>query len=136
MAVHRHSYTSLQLNQQGGPAKEDEASKGKASAPNEFGVSPSSLPTRARFVQRIAHDGQPLRDVIELPQKLTGGQIEQGYVDKEYEPVLGYFNARVTSIAAIEKDGGNRPAIHPPCQGYLGGFALRWRSQEIRAANG
>jgi hypothetical protein len=58
-------------------------------------------------VQRLAHDGQPLRDVIDQLQKLTGGQIEQGYVDKEYEPVLGYFNARVTSIAAIEKDGGN-----------------------------
>jgi hypothetical protein len=76
MAVHRHSYTSLQLTQQGGPAEEDEASKGKASAPNEFGVSLSSLPTPAQFVQRLANArlANPARRTT--GPKLTRGQIE------------------------------------------------------------
>jgi len=30
------------------------------------------------------HDGHPLRDVIEDTQKLTGCEIERGYVDKGY----------------------------------------------------
>ena len=69
--------------------------KGKASAPYEFGIKVSIVTTNARAPggQFVLHakalpgnpyDGHTLRDVIEDTQKLTGCEIERGYVDKGY----------------------------------------------------
>src|SRR5271167_1047476 len=69
--------------------------KGKASAPYEFGVKVSIVTTNARAPggQFVLHaralpgnpyDGHTLRDVIQDTQKLTGCEIERGYVDKGY----------------------------------------------------
>jgi IS5 family transposase len=69
--------------------------KGKASAPYEFGVKVSIVTTNARAPggQFVLHakalpgnpyDGHTLREVIEDTQKLTGCEIERGYVDKGY----------------------------------------------------
>ena len=69
--------------------------KGKASAPYEFGVKVSIVTTNARAPggQFVLHakalpgnpyDGHTLRDVIEDTEKLTGCEIERGYVDKGY----------------------------------------------------
>jgi transposase, IS5 family len=65
--------------------------KGKASAPYEFGVKVSIVTTNARAPggQFVLHaralpgkpyDGHTLREVIENTQKLTGCEIERGYV--------------------------------------------------------
>jgi IS5 family transposase len=72
--------------------------KGKASAPYEFGVKVSIVTTNARAPggQFVLHakalpdnpyDGHTLREVIEETQKLTGCEIERGYVDKGYLPI-------------------------------------------------
>ena len=64
-------------------------------APYEFGVKVSIVATNARAPggQFVLHakalpgnpyDGHTLRDIIEDTQKLTGRQIERGYVDKGY----------------------------------------------------
>ena len=69
--------------------------KGKANAPYEFGVKVSVTTTNARAKggQFILHakalpgnpyDGHTLKDAIEETQKLTGRDIERGYVDKGY----------------------------------------------------
>src|SRR5439155_22161374 len=65
--------------------------KGKASAPYEFGVKVSIVTTNARAPggQFVLHaralpdnpyDGHTLREVIKDTQKLTGCEIERGYV--------------------------------------------------------
>src|ERR1700694_1190294 len=69
--------------------------KGKASAPYEFGVKASIVTTNARAPggQFVLHakalpgnpyDGHTLREIIDDTQKLTGCEIERGYVDKGY----------------------------------------------------
>jgi hypothetical protein len=66
-----------------------------ASAPYEFGVKVSIVTTNARAPggQFVLHakalpgnpyDGHTLREVIGQTQKLTGCEIERGYVDKGY----------------------------------------------------
>ena len=69
--------------------------KERASAPYEFGVKVSIVTTNAqpqavssccmpRRLPGNPYDGHTLREAIEDTQKLTGCEIERGYVDKGY----------------------------------------------------
>jgi IS5 family transposase len=109
--------------------------KGKASAPYEFGVKVSIVTTNARAPggQFVLHakalpgnpyDGHTLRTIIEDTQKLTGREIERGYVDKGYRghdaphprrifisgQKRGVFGANLTSFGS-----SSRNSVLEPC---------------------
>src|ERR1700693_4408524 len=130
--------------------------KGKASAPYEFGVKASIVTTNARAPggQFVLHakalpgnpyDGHTLRDVIEDTQKLTGREIERGYVDKGYRghdtdnPRRIFISGQKRGVfGAIKRELRRRSAIEPvighlKAEGHLGRCYLKGRAGD--AAN-
>jgi len=105
--------------------------KGKASAPYEFGVKVSIVTTNARAPggQFVLHakalpgnpyDGHTLRQVIEDTPKLTGCEIERGYVDKGYRghdaqnPRRIFISGQKRGVfGAIKRELRRRSAIEP-----------------------
>jgi transposase, IS5 family len=102
-----------------------------ASAPYEFGVKVSIVTTNARAPggQFVLHaralpgnpyDGHTLRDVIDQTQKLTGCEIERGYVDKGYRshdaqnPRRVFISGQKRGVfGAIKRELRRRSAIEP-----------------------
>jgi transposase, IS5 family len=130
--------------------------KGKASAPYEFGVKVSIVTTNARAPggQFVLHaralpgnpyDGHTLRDVIEDTQKLTGCEIERGFVDKGYRghdaqnPRRVFISGQKRGVfGAIKRELRRRSAIEPvighlKAEGHLGRCYLKGRAGD--AAN-
>src|SRR6202521_5465266 len=130
--------------------------KGKASAPYEFGVKVSIVTTNARAPggQFVLHakalpgnpyDGHTLRDVIDQTQKLTGCEIERGYVDKGYRghdaqnPRRVFISGQKRGVfGAIKRELRRRSAIEPvighlKARGHLGRCYLKGRAGD--AAN-
>src|SRR5882724_2884603 len=124
--------------------------KGKASAPYEFGVKVSIVTTNARAPggQFVLHaralpgnpyDGHTLRDVIEDTQKLTGCEIERGFVDKGYRghstanPRRVFISGQKRGVfGAIKRELRRRSAIEPiighmKSDGHLGRCRLKGR---------
>jgi IS5 family transposase len=130
--------------------------KGKASAPYEFGVKVSIVTTNARAPggQFVLHarappgnpyDGHTLRDVIDDTQKLTGCEIERGYVDKGYRghdaqnPRRVFISGQKRGVfGVIKRELRRRSAIEPvighmKAEGHLGRCYLKGRAGD--AAN-
>jgi IS5 family transposase len=130
--------------------------KGKASAPYEFGVKVSIVTTNVRATggQFVLHakalpdnpyDGHTLREVIEETQKLTGCEIERGYVDKGYRghdtenPRRVFISGQKRGVfGAIKRELRRRSAIEPvighlKAEGHLGRCYLKGRAGD--AAN-
>jgi IS5 family transposase len=129
--------------------------KGKASAPYEFGVKVSIVTTNARapggqFVLHARalpgnpHDGHTLREVIEDTQRLTGCEIERGYVDKGFRghdtenPRRIFISGQKRVFGAIKRELRRRSAIEPvighmKAEGHLGRCYLKGRAGD--AAN-
>jgi transposase, IS5 family len=130
--------------------------KGKASAPYEFGVKVSIVTTNARAPggQFVLHakalpgnpyDGHTLREVIEDTQKLTGCEIERGYVDKGYRghdtenPRRVFISGQKRGVfGVIKRELRRRSAIEPvighlKAEGHLGRCYLKGRAGD--AAN-
>jgi IS5 family transposase len=130
--------------------------KGKASAPYEFGVKVSIVTTNARAPggQFVLHakalpgnlyDGHTLKAVIEDTQKLTGCEIERGYVDKGYRghdaenPRRIFISGQKRGVfGAIKRELRRRSAIEPvighlKAEGHLGRCYLKGRDGD--AAN-
>src|SRR6476620_7989033 len=130
--------------------------KGKASAPYEFGVKTSIATTNARAPggQFVLHakalpgnpyDGHTLREVIEDTQKLTGCEIERGYVDKGYRghdtqnPRRVFISGQKRGVfGVIKRELRRRSAIEPvighmKAEGHLGRCYLKGRAGD--AAN-
>ena len=130
--------------------------KGKASAPYEFGVKVSIVTTNARAPagQFVLHaralpgnpyDGHTLRDVIDQTQKLTGCEIERGYVDKGYRghnaqnPRRIFISGQKRGVfGVIKRELRRRSAIEPvighmKAEGHLGRCYLKGRAGD--AAN-
>src|SRR6202142_2676290 len=130
--------------------------KGKASAPYEFGVKISIVTTNARAPggQFVLHakalpgnpyDGHTLKAVIEDTQKLTGCEIERGYVDKGYRghdaenPRRIFISGQKRGVfGVIKRELRRRSAIEPvighlKAEGHLGRCYLKGRADD--AAN-
>jgi IS5 family transposase len=130
--------------------------KGKASAPYEFGVKVSIVTTNARAPggQFVLHakvlpgnpyDGHTLKAVIEETQKLTGCEIERGYVDKGYRghdtqnPRRVFISGQKRGVfGVIKRELRRRSAIEPvighlKAEGHLGRCYLKGRAGD--AAN-
>jgi transposase, IS5 family len=130
--------------------------KGKASAPYEFGVKVSIVTTNARAPggQFVLHakalpgnpyDGHTLREVMEDTQKLTGCEIERGYVDKGYRghdtenPRRVFISGQKRGVfGVIKRELRRRSAIEPvighlKAEGHLGRCYLKGRAGD--AAN-
>src|SRR3982075_4041234 len=130
--------------------------KGKASAPYEFGVKVSIVTTNVRAPggQFVLHakalpgnpyDGHTLRDVIEGTQKLSGCEIERGYVDKGYRghntdsPRRLFISGQKRGVVGvIKRELRRRCAIEPvighmKAEGHLGRCYLKGRAGD--AAN-
>jgi IS5 family transposase len=130
--------------------------EGKASAPYEFGVKVSIVTTNAhapggQFVLHAKalpdnpYDGHTLREVIEETQKLTGCEIERGYVDKDYRghdtenPRRVFISRQKRGIfGVIKRELRRRSAIEPvighmKAEGHLGRCYLKGRAGD--AAN-
>src|SRR5277367_2847998 len=124
--------------------------KGKARTPWEFGVKVSIVTTNARapggqFVLHAAalpgnpYDGHTLRTVIEDTQKLTGCEIQRGYVDKGYRghkapnPRRVFISGQKRGVfGAIKRELRRRSAIEPvighmKSDGHLGRNYLKGR---------
>src|ERR1700676_4715793 len=127
--------------------------KGKASAPYEFGVKVSIVTTNARAPggQFVLHamalpgnpyDGHTLKDVIEETQKLTGCEIERGYVDKGYRghdtenPRRVFISGTKRGVfGVIKRELRRRSAIKPvighlKAEGHLGRCYLKGRAED------
>src|ERR1700682_1670165 len=130
--------------------------KGKASAPYEFGVKVSIVTTNARAPggQFVLHaralpgnpyDGHTLTAIIEDTQKLTGREIERGYVDKGYRghdtetPRRIFISGQKRGVfGVIKRELRRRSAIEPvighmKAEGHLGRCYLKGRAGD--AAN-
>jgi IS5 family transposase len=130
--------------------------KGNASAPYEFGVKVSIVTTNARAPggQFVLHaralpgnpyDGHTLREVIDQTQKLTGCEIERGYVDKGYRghdtenPRRVFISGQKRGVfGVIKRELRRRSAIEPvighmKAEGHLGRCYLKGRQGD--AAN-
>ena len=130
--------------------------KGKASAPYEFGVKVSIVTTNARAPggQFVLHaralpgnpyDGHTLKAIIEDTQKLTGREIERGYVDKGYRghdtenPRRIFISGQKRGVfGVIKRELRRRSAIEPvighmKAEGHLGRCYLKGRAGD--AAN-
>jgi transposase, IS5 family len=130
--------------------------KGKASAPYEFGVKVSIVTTNARAPggQFVLHakalpgnpyDGHTLRDILDQTQKLTGCEIERGYVDKGYRghdaqnPRRVFISGQKRGVfGVIKRELRRRSAIEPvighlKAEGHLGRCYLKGRAGD--AAN-
>src|SRR5580704_6478206 len=130
--------------------------RGKASAPYEFGVKASVVTTNARAPggQFVLHakalpgnpyDGHTLKTIIEDTQKLTGCEIERGYVDKGYRghdtenPRRIFISGQKRGVfGAIKRELTRRSAIeavigHMKAEGHLGRCYLKGRAGD--AAN-
>jgi IS5 family transposase len=130
--------------------------KGKASAPYEFGVKVSIVTTNARAPggQFVLHakalpgnpyDGHTLKAIIEDIQKLTGREIERGYVDKGYRghdtenPRRVFISGQKRGVfGVIKRELRRRSAIEPvighmKAEGHLGRCYLKGRAGD--AAN-
>ena len=130
--------------------------KGKASAPYEFGVKGSIVPTNARAPggQFVVHakalpgnpyDGHTLGDIIDATEKLTGCAIERAYVDKGYRghnasnPRRVFISGQKRGVfGAIKRELRRRSAIEPvighmKTDGHLGRCHLKGREGD--AAN-
>ena len=130
--------------------------KGKASAPYEFGVKVSIVTTNtrapggqfvlhARALPGNPYDGHTLRDVIDQTQKLTGCEIERGYVDKGYRghdaqnPRRVFISGQKRGVfGVIKRELRRRSAIEPvighmKAEGHLGRCYLKGRAGD--AAN-
>jgi len=130
--------------------------KGKASAPYEFGVKVSIVTSNARAPggQFVLHaralpgnpyDGHTLREVIKDTQKLTGCEIERGYVDKGYRghdtenPRRVFISGQKRGVfGVIKRELRRRSAIEPvighlKAEGHLGRCYLKGRAGD--AAN-
>lgn len=124
--------------------------KGKASAPYEFGVKVSITTTNARAKggQFVLHakalpgnpyDGHTLKSVIEETQRLTGREIERGYVDKGYRghdapnPWRIFISGQKRGVVgAVKSELRRRSAIEPVIghmknDGHLGRNYLKGR---------
>ena len=122
--------------------------KGKASAPYEFGVKVSIVTTNARAPggQFVLHakalpgnpyDRHTLRDVIDQTQKLTGREIECGYVEKGFRGHDTQDTRRVFIsgqkrgvFGVIKRELRRRSAIEPvighlKAEGHLGRCYLK-----------
>jgi hypothetical protein len=131
--------------------------KGKASAPHEFGVKISIVTTNARAPggQLVLHaralpgnpyDGHTLRDVIDDTQKLTGCEIERGYVDKGYRghdaqnPRRVFISGQKRGVfGVIKRELRRRSAIEPAIghmktEGHLGRCYLKGRAGDASNA--
>jgi IS5 family transposase len=138
------------------PPRPSASAKGKASAPYEFGVKVSIVTTNARAPggQFVLHakalpgnpyDGHTLRDVIEDTQKLTGYEIERGYVDKGYRghdaenPRRVFISGQKRGVfGVIKHELRRRSAIEPvighlKAEGHLGRCYFKGRAGD--AAN-
>jgi IS5 family transposase len=114
--------------------------KGKASAP--YGV---QFVLHAKALPGNPYDGHTLRDVIEDTQKLTGCEIERGYVDKGYRghdaenPRRVFISGQKRGVFGIIKhELRRRSAIEPvighlKAEGHLGRCYLKGRAGD--AAN-
>jgi transposase, IS5 family len=130
--------------------------KGKASAPYEFGVKVSIVTNNVpapggQFVLHTKtlpgnpYDGHTLRDVIEDTEKLTGCEIERGYVDKGYRghdaknPRRVFISGQKRGVfGIIKRELRRRSAIEPvighlKAEGHLGRCYLKGRAGD--AAN-
>src|SRR5580692_7797269 len=125
--------------------------KGKASAPYEFGVKVSIVTTNARAPggQFVLHakalpgnpyGGHTLREIIDDTQKLTGCEIQRGYVDKGYRGHDTQNTRRVFIsgqkrgvFGVIKRELRRRSAIEPiighlKAEGHLGRCYLKGRA--------
>ena len=130
--------------------------RGKASAPDEFGVKASIVTTNARAPggQFVLHarampgnpyDGHTLRDILEDTQRLTGREIERAYVDKGYRghdaanPRRVFISGQKRGVfGRIKRELRRRSAIeavigHMKAEGHLGRCYLKGRAGD--AAN-
>jgi transposase, IS5 family len=124
--------------------------------PYEFGVKVSIVTTNARAPggQFVLHaralpgnpyDGHTLREAIEDTQKLTGCEIERGYVDKGYRghdtenPRRIFISGQKRGVfGVIKRELRRRSAIEPvighlKAEGHLGRCYLKGRAGD--AAN-
>ena len=122
--------------------------KGKARAPDEFGVKVSIVTTntqapggqfvlQAKALPGNPYDGHTLRAVIEDTQRLTGRQIERVYVDKGYrghdapEPRRVFTSGQKRGVfGTIKRELRRRSAIEPLIghmkeEGHLGRCHLK-----------
>jgi len=131
-------------------------SRGKASAPYEFGVKASIVTTNrrapggqfvlhARALPGNPYDGHTLRAAIDGAQKLTGCEIERAYVDKGYRghdapnPRRVFISGQKRGVfGVIKRELRRRSAIEPvighmKTDGHLGRCYLKGRDGD--AAN-
>ena len=99
----------------------------------------------ARALPGNPYDGHTLRDVIEDTQKLTGCEIERGFVDKGYRghdaqnPRRVFISGQKRGVfGAIKRELRRRSAIEPvighlKAEGHLGRCYLKGRAGD--AAN-
>jgi transposase, IS5 family len=125
-------------------------SRGKASAPYEFGVKTSIVTTNrrapggqfvlhARALPGNPYDGHTLRAAIDGAQKLTGCEIERAYVDKGYRghdaqnPRRVFISGQKRGVVGvIKRELRRRSAIEPiighmKAEGHLGRCYLKGR---------
>src|SRR6201993_1805813 len=131
-------------------------SKGKASAPYEFGVKASIVTTNVRapggqfvlYAKALPgnpYDGHTLGAVIEATERLTGREIERAYVDKGYRghdaanPRRVFISGQKRGVfGVIKRELRRRSAIeavigHMKTDGHLGRCYLKGRAGD--AAN-
>jgi IS5 family transposase len=98
----------------------------------------------ARALPGNPHDGHTLREVIEDTQRLTGCEIERGYVDKGFRghdtenPRRIFISGQKRVFGAIKRELRRRSAIEPvighmKAEGHLGRCYLKGRAGD--AAN-
>jgi IS5 family transposase len=105
----------------------------------------SSLYLSTKALPGNPYDGHTLREVIEDTQKLTGREIERGYVDKGYRghdapnPRRIFISGQKRGVfGAIKRELRRRSAIEPvighlKAEGHLGRCYLKGRAGD--AAN-
>jgi len=99
----------------------------------------------ARALPGNPYDGHTLRDILDQTQKLTGCEIERGYVDKRYRghdaqnPRRVFISGQKRGVfGIIKRELRRRFAIEPvishlKAEGYLGRCYLKGRAGD--AAN-